>query len=300
MSNKPADIANEALDACGLSEMAIGDLEEGTAPAQVLLRKYWTCLRALLRGATWDFARRQAPLVLLADASGQTVGAGNIVPQGQYQYEYQYPSDCARVRYIPWQPFLAPGAPAGNIVPPNNQLPLMPNLNASPLQGQRIRPARFLITSDPNYPAPQGAQTSLVQGQSPIGNTVILTNVPNAQIIYTYYAIYPSVWDMLFRQAMVAYLASEIALPLWVKKNDAKMGMSLRDSNIAILKSKITEARIADGNESVASNDISVDWIRTRRSGPGLWGSWGGFGDSDWGGGGASWDSVPMASGATF
>src|ERR1700735_3093649 len=117
-----ADVANQAIDACGLGDMAIGDLEEGTAQAQVLLRNYWTCLRALLRGANWSFARRQNPLQLIADASGQTEGVGKVVPHGQFQYEYAYPIDCAKVRFIPWQPFLAPGAPTGNIVPPNSQL----------------------------------------------------------------------------------------------------------------------------------------------------------------------------------
>jgi hypothetical protein len=301
VSQKPADIANQALDACGLSEFVIGDLEEGTFPAQVMLRNYWTCLRALLRGANWDFARTQAPLLLLADASGQTPGVGNVVPQGQFQYEYAYPVDCARVRFIPWQPFLNPGAPTGNIAPPNASAPIMTGLNVSPLQGQRIRPARFVISSDPNYPAPGGSQTNLIQGQSPEGNTVILTNVPNAQVIYTAYKLYPSVWDMLFRSAMVAYLASEVAFPLWVKlKTDPKMGLQLRKENIALLKAKVTEARLVDGNEGVASNDIRVDWISTRRSGGGMTGWQGGSNDWGPGGYGGGWDSMGLADGSVF
>ena len=301
MSQKPADVANQALDACGLSEFAIGDLEEGTFAAQVMLRNYWTCLRSLLRGANWNFARVQAPLVLLADASGQTPGVGSVVPQGEFQYEYQLPPDTAKVRFIPWQPFLSPGAPAGNIVPPSSSAPIMTGLNVAPLQGQRLRPARFIISSDPNYPAPAGAATSLIQGQSPEGNTVILCNVPNAQIIYTANKLYPSTWDFLFRAAMVAYLASEVALPLWVKlKKDAKMGLEMRKENIAILKSKVTEARLVDGNEGVASNDIRVDWMATRRSGSG-WNGWqGGSQDCGPGGYGGGWDSMGLSDGSAF
>ncbi len=37
--------------------------------------------------------------------------------------------------------------------------------------------------------------------------------------------------------------------------------------NIAVTKSKIQEARAADGNESFTSSDIPVDWLRFRRSG---------------------------------
>ncbi len=301
MSQKPADIANQALDACGLSEFAIGDLEEGTFAAQVILRNYWTCLRALLRGANWDFARTQAPLVLLADASGQTAGAGNVVPQGQFQYEYSYPTDCARVRFIPWQPFLSPGVPSSNIAPPNSSAPIMTGLNVSPLQGQRIRPARFIISSDPNYPAPAGTQSALIQGQSPTGSTVILCNVPSAQIIYTAFKLYPSTWDFLFRAAMVAYLASEVALPLWVKlKSDPKMGLTMRKENIGILKSKVTEARLVDGNEGIASADIRVDWVATRNSGSG-WNGWqGGSQDCGGGGYGGGWDSMGLSDGSAF
>lgn len=302
MSDKVADICNQSLDACGLSDWAIGDPEEGTFQAQVLLRNYWTCLRALLRGANWDFARRENPLQLLADATGQTEGVGKVVPQGQFIYEYAYPIDCARVRFIPWKMFLSPGAPSGNIVPANSNSPLMTGLGNSTLHGQRLRPARFLISSDPNYPAPQGAQTNLVQGQSPIGNTVILTNVPNAHVIYTYHAIYPSVWDMLFRSAMVAYLASEVSFPLWAKKGKPEFGMKVREEQIVALKSKVTEARIADGNEGISSSDIAVDWMRTRHTGG--WGRRGGFGggwDEDGAGGyGGGWDGIALSNGAVF
>ena len=99
MSNTPADVANEALLACGY-DFVIGDLQEGTRPAQMLLQKYGQCLRQLTRAANWNFCRRQAPLLSLADATGTTQNVGtNVIPP--WTYEYAYPIDAARIRFVP-------------------------------------------------------------------------------------------------------------------------------------------------------------------------------------------------------
>ena len=290
MSNAdPTSICNQALDAA-MIDFTLGDIEEGTREAQVCLRAYRECLSQLLRGAPWDFARKQVPLLLLADATGQTANVGTTVPSPQFVYEYAYPIDCARVRYIPWNPFLNAGAPAGNIST-DTTVPLTTN-QGTPMLGQAIRPSRFLITNDPNYSAAAGSSYMFNQGQSPVGNTVILSNVPQATCVYTFEALYPSLWDHLFRAAMVAYLASEIVGPL---TKDKRFAVSLRTQQIAIAKQKIMEARVADGNEMTASSDITVDWMQYRRVGgtwtgigpyggsgaPGDWGCWGGAG---WGG----------------
>lgn len=287
----PADIANQALDSAGIV-FSIGDLTEGTRPAQVLLRAYSQCLRQLLRSANWAFARRTEPLMLLADATGSTPDVGTIVPQ-PFAFEYAYPIDCMKARYIPWNP-QGQGAPIpqGNISIPST--PLTTGTVPS-VVGQRIRPARFVIATDPNYPVPNGEMTWDVQGVSPQGRTVILCNVRNASLVYTALMTYPSVWDPLFRAAMVAYLASEIAFPL---SDDKKFGMQVRAQNIAILKQKLIEARLVDGNESTSSSDISVDWMRTRNSGGG-WRGFGGEGGGDAGGWG-SHDALTLADGSVF
>lgn len=295
----PTDIANQALDAAAV-DYTIGDLEEGTRPAQVTLRAYGNCLRQLLRGANWAFARKQAPLTLLADATGQTPNVGSLVPPGPFIYEYAYPTDCMRARFIPWNLGVqsAP-APAGNITPPSPSAPVVTGLNQFPL-GQRIAPAKFVVATDPNYPPDPQEIFWQVQGVSPAGRTVILTNVKDAQLVYTMLALYPSVWDPLFRAALVAYLASEIALPL---AKDKKLGLQVRAEQIKIVRSKVTEARLMDGNESVASSDIAVDWMRARNSGGGQ----GWMGGPGWGfpgnvgyGWGSGWDSLMLADGAVF
>lgn len=295
----PTGIANQAIDAIGWPNI-LGDIESGEAPAPIVLRAYGECLRQLLRAANWDFCRKQAPLTLLADASGNTPNVGTLVPQG-FLYEYVYPTDAAKIRFIPAN-FDNPASniPAGNIAIPST--PLVTGLGGQPIP-QRIVPARFLITSDFNYPIPGGVQPWDVPGVSPQGRTVILTNVRNATAVYTAQMIYPSMWDSLFRSAFVAYLASEIAVPIWAKK-DVKTGIAMQDRQINIVKSKITEARLVSANESGYQNtsDLRVDWMQGRRVG-GSWGNWGGqngFGDGGLGGFGGGFDTLTVASGAAF
>lgn len=294
MSQLPADIGNLALDAAGV-DFTIGDLEEGTKPAQVLLRAYGNCLRQLLRAAHWQFARVQLPLTLLADSTGQTANVGTMVPT-PWTYSYLYPSDCMLLRFIPWNYANNVAVPAVNI-----QIPTTPLTTAvGPPYGanQRLRPSRFLVGIDPNYPSQPGQAFWETQGQSPAGSTVIMSNVQNAMGVYTRFMPYPNTWDVLFRAAMVSYLASEIVMPL---QKDKKLAMTLRKDNIEIAKAKIKEARVMDGNETWSSSDLRVDWIDTRRGrgwgGPG----WGGWGGDD--GGGCffnSWISIGFADGSAY
>lgn len=265
----PADVCNQALDAIG-SEVVLGDLEDGTREASVLLRAYGQCVRQLLRAAHWNFARKTAPLTLLADATGQTPDAGNMVPS-PWIYEYAYPIDCLKARFVPWNPQgIVSGAPAGNIqLPP---VPLTTGAAQQPLVGQRLVPARFTEATDFNNPPPSDAGYE-TPGISPVGRTVILTNVQNAQLVYTALLMYPSVWDPQFRAALVAYIASEVALPL---SKDKRFGLELRREQIAIAKQKITAARVTDGNEGYFSSDIQTDWMRARSSG--AWSAGGGWG----------------------
>lgn len=257
----PEAIGNEALADAGVN-FVIGQMTEGTIPAQAVLRKYATCLRGLLRAAHWTFARKEGALQLIADASGQTPNVGTIVPSN-FLYSYSVPTDCAKVRYIPANlAGINPPIPQANIVPPDNTAPLTTGNPQPGGAGQRIVPTRFLITNDVNY-IPEGAANN-IQGISPIGQTVICSNQQYARGVYTFYASYPNLWDELFRSAMVAYLASEIAVAL---ATDKKFGVAMRDHNIAIAKDKIREARAISGNETWASSDLAVDWMRVRQSG---------------------------------
>ena len=298
MANLPTDICNQALDAIA-ANFTLGDIEEGTKPAQILLRAYRQCLMQLLRAAHWNFARKTAPLVLLADSTGNTPNVGTLVPHGQFCYEYEFPIDCAKARWVPWNHNQNPAAPSGNIVPANNTAPLMPGLGGNPLQGTRNRPARFTVATDFNYPPPMGQITWEVQGVSPQGRTVILTNVKNAHLVYTALLQYPSVWDAQFRAAFVAYLASEVALAIWVEK-DRKFGMELRAQQIAIAKEKIAAARVTDGNEGWFTNSHVPDWITTRMTGYRYGWSLGTLGEGEGGCLGYGWDACAFSDGSAY
>ncbi len=140
-------------------------------------------------------------------------------------------------------------------------------------------------------------------GQSPTGSTVILSNVGSASMVYTFDAVYPMLWDNLFTSAMIAYMASEVALAMWSK--NPSHGLSLRTQQIAIAQKKVTEARIADGNASTVSTSHLPDWMRARSSygnngfnngGWGLDGGAGGYGC--WGNGYGG--SLSFSDGSSF
>lgn len=268
-SQTPEAIANQALDAAGLPELFVGNLNEGTAAARVILRSYVECVRQLLRGVHWDFARKDAPLQMVADASGQTSGVGTLVPSG-FLYSYAYPTDCAKVRFIPANYIgTTVPVPEGNITPPNNTAPLTAVSGQPPVWGVPLMPSRFLITNDPNYVPPDTANNT--PGVAPVGQTLILSNVKNARCIYTFEAYYPNLWDALFREAMVAFLAAKIAFAL---HKDKKLGRAIRSDQIAIAMGAVKQAATTNGNESWSNADLTVDWMRFRSSG-GWQGNWG-------------------------
>lgn len=283
----PTAIANEALDAAGV-KFFLGDIREGSDPAQVILRKYTGCLFQLLRGAHWDFARKEAELLLVADATGMANPPLPTVVGAGFMYAYAYPTDCLKIRFVPanyWN--LVPPAPPGNIVPPDPQAPLTSSPMVAPFVGQPLLPSRFLITSSQST-IEEGASNN-IRGSSPIGRSVILSNVQQARGVYTYQASYPNLWDDLFRAALVAYLASEI---VFVLDENRRNGAAIRRDQQQIAQMKIQEARRSNGNESWANADISVDWMVARSRGFGGGAYWG----NNWGAGPGylygGWDGI--------
>src|ERR1019366_9538890 len=133
----PSDVANQALDAIMWPEV-LGDLEDGSHEGAIILRAYRQCLMQLLRAAHWALARKTAPLVLLADSTGNSPNVGTVVPNPWFYYEYEYPGDCAKVRFVPWN--LSNQA---NLIPSNNiqipSTPLVAGIGQQPLLGQRVR-----------------------------------------------------------------------------------------------------------------------------------------------------------------
>ena len=257
----PTAIGNQSLDACGVN-FTMGDMEEGSDQANVILRAYRQNLQQLLRACHWNFARAQRPLTLLADATGQTANVGTMV-QVPWRFAYALPQDCVKMRFVVWNPLTGVQIPVGNITIPTT--PQTTGQGQSPLTGARLTPARFLLGTDPNYPSAPGVAYDQVQGTSPAGSTVIMTNVEQAVGVFTANIIWPSLWDPMFRQALVAMIASNVVLRL---QSDKKLGMALRREQIAIAKGAINAARVTDGNEAgFANTDHVPDWIRGRYAG---------------------------------
>ena len=285
----PTDIANRVLQAIGIP-FQLGDIEQGGAEANACNRSYAEARGALLRSAPWGFARKQTPLRLLVDASGATPNVSPNITGGyssKFCYEYAYPADCMRIRYIPANQTGIPGTPAGNITPVNPNLPLMPGVgNAA--WGQRIVPTPYLMTSDPNFTTVAGPDGQFQRGTSPAGSTVILSNVQNAVAVYTFDALYPSLWDDLFKRALITYMAQDVAMGLWTLRGKPDIGMKERAAQVAMCKEVVREARSADANEIAATTtDIPVDWIRFRRTGGGQ--GYGSQGNASFGAWGPSW-----------
>lgn len=300
--NSPTAICNQAIDSAGL-RFTLGDIEDGTYAAQVCLRWYSESVRQLLRAAHWDAFRREADLLLLADATGQTANVGTAVPS-QFIYAYAYPFNCAKMRFIPRNPLGQPAVPTNNIQPADPDAPLTTGTDQPLYLTQPQIPSRFLITNTPDYVTdaarldPTGAP-----GMAPTGRTIICSNVKNAKAVFTFEALYPNLWDHKFRQAVVSLLAAYISIPLHAMnggKRADRMGENMQRLNAAVAQQAIQSARISDGNEGWYSSDIAVDWLRVRANGGGVgpgWGSWDGPGPGYCIMG---WDSVMLPGGSAF
>lgn len=308
----PAGIVNRAFDLIGRSDLALGELAEGTDGARVALRAYLPALKQLLRAAPWVFARKMAPLTLLADATGQTPNVYTVV-QAPYSYAYELPIDCLKARFLPWN---------SNPVQPNP--PLMTNLSQPPLTSIRLQPAPFLVSLDYNYPVVIGQPATWDQvpewwntsGEGPVQRTVILTNVPPQtqtdqptiypSLVYTCLVVYPSQWDSLFEEAFVNFLSQKLAMALIEDKRHA---VTVRNQCIQVTKDIVSEARAASGNETgyPITTTREASWIKFRNvgggsSGFGTWGM-GGLGPSGWQGAGclySGFDSLSFDGGAVY
>lgn len=116
----------------------------------------------------------------------------------------------------------------------------------------------------PPQPAAQGSSTGSGTGATfnlTFGTRgqqrIILTNQETAILAYCKQVTDPNVFDSLFQNAYVHYLASKLIMALTKDKNLANMMISLANATIV-------EARKADANEGLTVNDVTPDWIRVR------------------------------------
>ncbi|HDR9078187.1 TPA: hypothetical protein QDA98_000737 [Burkholderia vietnamiensis] len=93
MAVSQVQICNLALSSIG-TRSTIASLDEGSAEANQCALHYDAALDATLRGAHWNFARKQMDLALLADAT-----QGQTVPQ-PWTYMYALPANCVLARFV--------------------------------------------------------------------------------------------------------------------------------------------------------------------------------------------------------
>lgn len=293
----PATIVNQSMDLIGESGQIIGDITDGTPVAEAARRNYGQVLRQLLRTAHWNFARKQATLQLLGDATGQSPSPPiSTFVEEPWTYAYAWPIDGVQGR---WMPSMTPLGTQGTATDAQG-VPL--TTGGTPIPCMPNQPARFLVSSSDQYPVQVGQQPwqqpwnnrpdlQLTEGVGPISRKVILTNQQNALFVYTRLVTVIEEWDDLFRQAMVMAL-SVILIPTAIR--DPKMRIAERDRLLPMLKNAVADARVANGNEAgmPQSTDHLPDWIRARNGG------WGGSNLGDFGAGGAGyyypWDSLSL------
>lgn len=220
------DICNRALDEMG-ARVIIASLGEATPQAKACTRQYTALRQQILRSAQWGFARKS----LIAVPTG-LLSANPPTSPYPWAAKYAYPADCLKVRYI----LPTPTANGGGGIAPNVSS-LTPNDWMMPSRRNRFLPAY----DDAVLPATK----------------VLLSNVVNINIIYTVDVVDPDLWDSLFTNAMVMGLANKLVMTL-------SGNVKLKGTYAQLAQQSILDARVADGNEAIASSDHTPDWIATR------------------------------------
>jgi hypothetical protein len=238
------NVANIALMNIG-SMASISSFNEASTEANALSALYEPKLLSVLRAVHWNFARAQTQgsMTLLKAATGTPENpTGAILPQPPqpWLYEYAWPPDCIQARYL---------------------LPLFPNNPTNPpiYTGSS--------TPTPICWGPMNIPFLVASDFDSKGNRirVILTNLQQAQMVYTCQIDDPDLWDSAFFDAFTATLGAFLVNPL-VRNH------SLLADQIKLASDLIAQARMNNGDEGPSSTDHIPDWIRVRMGGWGYWG----------------------------
>jgi hypothetical protein len=154
-------LCNEALRQLGVKKR-IGSAYEGSEVAKACLELFSQVRDELLQREEWPFAMREA---------GLTAVAGQLAP-APWPYEFNYPSDCLRIRYV------QPGSFAA--LDPYDPQPVL----FEPWNDQRPSP--------------------------PI--RAILASISPATLVYVGQVTNPNTWEPGFTRAFVASLAAHLTL----------------------------------------------------------------------------------------
>ena len=224
-------IANMALSAIG-TRSDIASMTEGSAESNTVNLIYANTRGELLRKFNWGFAINQQFLAVWKAAQGTPENPTGATPSPPlpWLYSYAYPSFCIAARYI---------------------LPIAPAMTAPGIP----------ISSVPQSESPWWVKRDMIKfktagDQDSQGNAkkVILTNMRQAQLVFTGRVYDPNIWDELFIAAYIGRLAAKLVIPLAGDKKLAQLAIA--EGN----KAEIEAERI-DGAESTFSTDHTPDWI---------------------------------------
>lgn len=246
----PVQLCNLALSQIGArAQVQLINPSDGTAMGDACSLLYQPTVDAFARAAHWNCLRMQTgppgstqppPLQLLKAAVGtpeQLANPALTAPPQPWAYSYALPPDCLKAR------FLIPSLTQAATTPPLTtaggvMLPVGLNVGAIP----------FTVAVDFD------AQGNEAQ--------VLLTNLSNAQLVYTRRLINVALWDVAFT------MGAKAALAVWLAPS-VNGSAALMKGAMEIAKATLDAARVSDGNEGPQTMDHEASWIsaRYRRSG---------------------------------
>jgi hypothetical protein len=216
------------------TQSSIASLDEDSPEANACTTFYAQALDAALAEIDWRFATRYQALAL----------AGTAPPH--WLYQYAIPADCVRVRKIlnP-RTFIQPQTLPGQSIYPAGVSPLFCG--------------RMSWNSDsPEIPFERGTGADAAGDIVP----VLWTNLPLAQLAYTYRADNPGLWEPGFAEAFGWRLAFEMAIAITGKSDlQSAMAEGFQDA--------VTKAATATGQEGTMSISTVPDMISVRHGGEG-------------------------------
>lgn len=169
----PADLANNALVRMGY-KLRVGNLYDGSNAAKKILDVYAQTRDEMLRAFDWQFAQRNVVLTLLKSAP-----AGGYIPPTVWNPATNPP--------LPWLFSYSYPSDCLKIRLVKSTPLFVPNFDPQPNQPS--------VANDNSFTPPQ---------------RVILSNLPNAVMVYTGQITDPATWDVGFTEAFAASLSRHL------------------------------------------------------------------------------------------
>jgi hypothetical protein len=239
MTNE-VDIYNLALAHVG-TRSTVASPTEDSQEARACRRFYTQARDETLTAAWWTFARRTAVLTLLKAAPGTPEFQGVVsntwndsYPAPPWLYSYAYPADCARARYI---------IPINTVVYPGTPIFSVPLEVGALVNGTAVRFATGQDLDDNDQQI-----------------RVILTNQPQAILVYSAQTNDPNMWGADYVMALSLVLGAYLVPSL---SGDKKLQANL----FAAARDKIGEVAAGDGNEGLPVQSSMPDWMTVRGAG---------------------------------